>query len=139
MKMIKIATIAASTIFAFHCVSTGGYRPSNITTVQLNKKNFKVIATGISGEAESEYILGFVVPGPGATSAVAVAQVGGSKQVRHEALSKLWASFKEEHGDPVGRNLGLVNLNYDATGSNWFGFYAQEKMVISADVVEFTE
>jgi hypothetical protein len=55
-----------------------------------------------------------------------------------EALENLWKNFETTNGSVEGRRLALVNVRYDADALNLF-VYTQPKIVIRADVVEFTD
>lgn len=121
-----------------HCVSSGGYRPANVTMVELNKGNFSVIATTVSGTSSSGYLIGFVIPSEYNNFAISVTRISGSDTNKKDALKNLWRNFEKEHGAVKERKLGLVNVTYDVEAANWFGVYASETLTVSADVVEFT-
>ena len=140
MDLLKIPRLVAilTSLTLCHCISSGGYRPANITTIELNKGNFSVLATRVSGTSSSGYLIGFVVPSEINNVAISVTRISGSNTNKKDAIKNLWENFEKEHGAAKGRKLGLVNVNYDVEAANWFGIYASETLTVSADVIEFT-
>lgn len=139
MKNSILMLIVAPLCFVAAGCSTGGmFVAGNVTDVQLQKGNFKVLARGVTGEATAGYLLGFSLPMGMATNTFAVARVDGTGMLYKEALDNLWKNFESAHGQAEGKKLALVNVHYDSDALNLF-FYTQPKVVVRADVVEFTE
>jgi len=120
------------------CASTGMFTASNITEVQLQKNNFIIVARNVSGEAEASYLLGSSFSLGMMTNTVAVLRVSGTGMLYKEALEDLWKNYEAVHGPVEGKKLALVNVRYDADALNLF-LYTRPKVMIRADVVEFTD
>jgi hypothetical protein len=120
------------------CASTGMFTASNITEVQLQKSNFIIVARNVSGEAEASYLFGSSFSLGMMTNTVAVLRVSGTGMLYKEALEDLWKNYEAVHGPVEGKKLALVNVRYDADALNLF-VYTRPKVMIRADVVEFTD
>jgi len=120
------------------CASTGMFTASNLTEVQLQKDNFIIVARNVSGEAEAGYIFGSSFSLGMMTNTVAVLRVSGTGMLYKEALEDLWKNYEAVHGPVEGKKLALVNVRYDADALNLF-LYTRPKVMIRADVVEFTD
>ena len=120
------------------CASTGMFTASNLTEVQLQKNNFIIVARNVSGEAEAGYLLGSTFSLGMMTNTVAVLRVSGTGMLYKEALEDLWKNYEAVHGPVEGKKLALVNVRYDADALNLL-VYTRPKVMIRADVVEFTE
>lgn len=132
------AVVAALGLAAAGCSTGGMFAAGNVTDVQLNKGNYKILARGVSGEATAGYLLGLSMPMGMATNTFAVARVGGTGMLYKEALDNLWKNFEAAHGSAEGKKLALINVHYDSDALNLF-VYTQPRIVVRADVVEFTE
>jgi hypothetical protein len=55
-----------------------------------------------------------------------------------EALDNLWKNYEAVHGGVEGKKLALINIHYDSEALNLI-VYTRPKVMIRADVVEFTE
>ena len=119
------------------CASGGMFTASNITEVQLQKNNFIIVAKNVSGEAEAGYLFGSTLSLGMMTNTVAVLRVSGTGMLYKEALEDLWTNYEAVHGPVEGKKLALVNVRYDADALNLF-VYTRPKVMIRADVVEFT-
>jgi hypothetical protein len=119
------------------CASGGMFTASNITEVQLQKNNFIIVARNVSGEAEAGYLFGSTLSLGMMTNTVAVLRVSGTGMLYKEALEDLWKNYEAVHGPVEGKKLALVNVRYDADALNLF-VYTRPKVMIRADVVEFT-
>ncbi|MFA6541727.1 MAG: DUF6567 family protein [Bacteroidota bacterium] len=128
---VLIAAISAG------CASGGMFTASNITEVQLQKNNFIIVARNVSGEAEAGYLLGSTFSLGMMTNTVAVLRVSGTGMLYKEAFDDLWKNYEAAHGPVEGKKLALVNVRYDADALNLF-VYTRPKVMIRADVVEFT-
>lgn len=125
-------------LFALHCVSSGISRPTSVTNVELKEDNFRIVATGVSGEASSGMVLGLALPAGLMTQAIGVFHVSGERDLQKAALDNLWKSVEEKVGPVKGKNYTLINVTHDGSAANWLLFYARQTVVIRADVVEFT-
>jgi hypothetical protein len=119
------------------CASGGMFTASNITEVQLQKNNFIIVARNVSGEAEAGYLFGSTFSLGMMTNTVAALRVSGTGMLYKEALEDLWKNYEAVHGPVEGKKLALVNVRYDADALNLF-VYTRPKVMIRADVVEFT-
>lgn len=120
------------------CASGGMFAAGNITEVQLQKNNFIIVARNVSGEAEAGYLFGTSVPLGMMTNTVAVLRVSGTGMLYKEALENLWKNYEAAHGSVEGKKLALINVRYDSDALNLF-VYTRPKVMIRADIVEFTE
>jgi hypothetical protein len=120
------------------CSSSGAFISSNVTDVQLQRNNYKIIAQNVTGEAQSGYLLGGTFSTGFATNTFAMVRVSGSGMLYKEALENLWRNYEAAHG-PIGeKKIALINVRYDADALNLF-IYTQPKIMVRADVIEFTE
>lgn len=124
--------------FSVNCVSSGVSRPTSLTNVDLKEDNFKIVATGVSGEASSGMVLGLAMPAGFMTQAIGLFHVSGERDLQKAALDNLWKSVEEKVGPVKGKNYTLINVTHDGSAANWLLFYAKQTVVIRADVVEFT-
>ena len=111
---------------------------SNVTDVQLQKGNFKIVARNISGEAQAGYLMGGTVSMGMASNTFALVRVSGSGMLYKEALENLWKSYETAYGPVEGKRLALINVRYDSDALNLI-VYTQPKITIRADIVEFTD
>lgn len=137
-KTKQIMTLAAVACFSMHCVSSGVSRPTTLTNVDLKDSNYRIVATGVSGEASSGMVLGFAAPMGLTSTAIGVARVSGERDLQKAALANLWKNAEAQVGPVKGKNFALINVTNDGTAANWFGLYAEQTVAIRADVIEFT-
>ncbi|WP_445665292.1 DUF6567 family protein [Fodinibius sp. AD559] len=140
MKNIHhLMIILLLSIIVTGCSTSGAFYSANLTEVQLTEANYEVVATNVTGEATSGYILGASTGiGYQQMQTFAIARVSGSGKIYGEAIEDLWQNFRKENGDVEGRNLALVNLSYDTDALNLF-LYTQPQVSVRADVIEFKE
>jgi len=110
----------------------------NLTDVQLQKNNFKIVARGVSGKASAGYLFGVSWSVGMAANTFALIRVKGTGMLYKEALDNLWMDYQAAHGTAEGKRLALVNIHYDSDALNLF-IYTSLKVMVRADVVEFTE
>jgi hypothetical protein len=120
------------------CASSGAFLSGNVTDVQLQRNNFKIVAQNISGEAQAGYLFGGTVSTGFATNTFALFRVSGTGMLYKEALENLWKNYEAAHGPVDGKKIALINVRYDSDALNLM-FYTQPKIAIRADVIEFTE
>ncbi len=139
LKAPFFMTMIVALSFAAAGCSTGGmFTAANLTDVRLQTGNFKILARGVTGEASAGYLLGLSVSAGMATNTFALVRVDGTGLLYKEALDGLWKNFESAHGPAEGKKLALVNVHYDSDALNLF-VYTQAKVIVRADVVEFTE
>ena len=129
--------LAALTTLA-GCAQSGLFAAGNLTQVQLNQANYRIVATDVSGHAEAGYLVGLSFTSGMATQTLALWRINGSGHLYKEAMANLWENFAAEHGPVQGRKLALVNVRYDSDNLNLL-VYAKPKIALRADVVEFVE
>ncbi len=137
-KLVLTAVIVPLCLAAAGCSTGGMFIAGNVTDVQLQSGNFKILARGVTGEATAGYLLGFSLPGGLATHTFAVARVDGTGMLYKEAMDNLWKNFEAAHGSAEGKKLALINVHYDSDALNLF-VYTQPRVTVRADVVEFGE
>jgi hypothetical protein len=135
--LLNVLTIILALGF-IGCATSGMFTAGNVTSVELQKNNFKIIAEGVTGEAQAGYVFGGSVSMGMATNTFALFRVAGTGMLYKEALENLWKNFEATHGSIEGKHLALANVRYDAEALNLF-FYTQPRIMIRADVVEFTD
>jgi hypothetical protein len=136
--ILFMCTIMTASLLLSGCSAGGSFMASNETEVQLQKNNFKIVARNVSGEAQSGYILGGTVSMGMACNTFALFRVSGSGMLYKEALENLWKNYEATNGPVEGKRIALINVRYDSDAINLF-LYTQPKIIIRADVVEFTE
>ena len=135
--LITVATVMAAILFE-GCATGGMFVAGNVTDVQLQKNNFKIVARDVSGEAQAGYLLGASVSMGATTNSFALIRISGTGMLYKEALQNLWKNYEATNGSVEGKKLALVNVRYDSEALNLF-VYTQPRLSIRADVVEFTE
>ena len=140
MKKRVIAVLAAVAAVAAlsGCANTGAFVAGNMTNVELSEPNYKVMATGVSGQSKAAYVLGFSFSSGPNSGSLSLFRVSGSGQLYKEAMDNLWAAYEAEHGPVAGRRLALTNVRYDTESTNLL-LYNDLTLSIRADVIEFTE
>ncbi len=137
-NFIVLCAITALSLAAMGCCSAGMFTAGNLTEVQLQKGNYKIVARGVSGESSAAYVFGFSMSMGTVTNTIALARVDGTGMLYKEALDGLWKNYEAAHGSAEGKKLALVNLHYDSDVLNLF-VYTKAKIMVRADVVEFSE
>jgi len=141
MKSLSVFTslVACILLLALAGCSTGGvFTSGNVTDVQLQRNNFKIVARGVTGEASAGYILGGTFSVGMATNTFALVRVSGTGMLYKEALDNLWKNIEATYGSIEGKKVALINVRYDAEALNLI-LYTSPHISIRADVVEFTE
>ncbi len=136
--LIVICSILISSLVLSSCSTGGMFAAGNLTDVQLQRGNFKIIERGLSGESTAGYLLGITTPLGAATNTIAIARVQGTGMLYKEALDNLWKNYEAVHGSTEGKKLALINVHYDSDVLNLL-VYTQAKIMVSADVVEFSD
>lgn len=121
MRKILFIFISGAVILGFSgCgASLGLYPTVTETQVQLNRKNFKVIKSGIVGTAECWYVLN-VFP-------------LDDTELYKRAMNEI-----RKQADALGKPYAIVNITQDFSASTYF-VVGRAAVTLTADVVEFTE
>ena len=115
-----IAACGVLSWFAAGCTSSGEFRQSSGTQVNLTGNNYKVVKAGAKGHSSGFRLLGIV---PFANPNYA------------DAKADLYRSI----GEPLtGRSLALANQTEDKS-SIYLILFSIPKVTVTADVVEFTD
>jgi hypothetical protein len=130
--------ILGCAILMMGCANSGMFLAANKTNVELGEANYNIVATNVSGESSSGYLLGFSYPLGAATGTFALVRVSGTGMLYREALENLWQHYTENYGEIKGKKLALVNVRYDVDTINLI-LYTEARVSIRADVVEFTD
>lgn len=155
-------------LFVTGCSSTGLLNSGHLTNVELGEKNYKVIATGVSGHSrigtvyglslgvgiassiqglipigdprlKAEYKLLSKKPGISAEETNRLAKVKRARFNPYEAaLDDLWKNFEAQHGAAAGRALALTNVRFDNHNLNLI-WYSHTRLTVTADVIEFVD
>ena len=133
--MFLVVALAASLT---GCAQAGFFAAANVTQVELSEPNYKVVATGVAGQAEAAYLIGVAFSNGPQTGSVSLYRLKGTGKLYTEAMESLWQAFAAEHGSVEGRRLALANVSYDAATRNYL-VYNNVSLSIRADVIEFTE
>ncbi len=123
MKNLKIAMALLLVTFLFqgcgiHTALVGNLT-GNMTSVELSKKNFKVVER-ISGSSDATYIMG----------------IGG---LSHKALIEKARADMLKGTDLTGSSKAIVNMTVEEHLASYLIFYVKRTVTVSAHVVEFTE
>jgi len=137
-KAIANSLLLVFALTLIGCASSGMFPSANLTDVQLQRGNFKIVAHNVSGESEAGYLFGESFPMGMATNTLAAFRVSGSGMLYKEALENLWKNYEATYGAVEGKRLALVNVRYDSEALNLL-IYTRPKVMIRADVVEFAE
>ena len=133
--MKRIYLLSLLTILTVSCTNSGAFLATNQTNVELGEGNYTLTATGISGEAESAYILGLSYSSGFVANTIAIARVSGSEKLYSEALDNLWLNYEKNHGAISDKKLALTNVRYDADILNLL-VYSKVKITVRADIIE---
>lgn len=134
--MKKIYLILALALTVTGCTSSGAFLSVNQTNVELGEGNYSLTATGVSGQAEADYIIGLSYSSGFMANTIALARVSGSDKLYADALDNLWQSYESNHGAISDKKLALTNVRYDADIVNLI-LYTKVKITVRADIVEF--
>jgi hypothetical protein len=135
--VVSVVLIGAM-FFLTGCAASGAFMAGNVTDVQLQRNNFKIVAQNVTGESQAGYLFGGTISTGFATNTFALFRVSGSGLLYKEAIESFWKSYESVHGSIEGKHVALINVRYDTDALN-LGIYTQAKLSIRADVVEFTE
>ena len=170
MKRILLipSLLLALGLFVTGCSSTGLLNSGHLTNVELGKKNYKVVATGVSGHSRVGNVFGMSLglgiastsqgiipvgdprlkaefkllrkkPGISAEETNRLAKVKRARFNPYEAaLDDLWKNFEAQHGAAAGRALALTNVRFDNRDLNLF-YYSHTNLTVTADVIEFVD
>jgi len=118
------------------CATSGVLISNNSTVVQLSQPNFKIVATSVSGQAQTGYLFGASFGIGMYAQTFALIPLQKDRMLYRMAIEDLWKNFEARYGKAEGRQLALVNMRYDTEALNVF-FYTSPKLTVIADVVEF--
>ncbi len=135
-RALIIVSVGVSFFLFNGCSSAGLTASGHVTNVQLTSPNFRVVATNVSGEADSKGIFGVSYGLGVATTQLTLIPLTEDRMLYKRAIQNLWSDFEAAHGTVSNRRLALVNVRYDSEMLNLF-FYTRVTTVIVADVVEF--
>ncbi|WP_069130291.1 DUF6567 family protein [Rhodohalobacter halophilus] len=118
------------------CTSSGAFLAANQTIVNLEDGNYTIAAANVTGESESDYILGLSYSTGLSASTLAIARVEGTGMLYAEALENLWTNFELSGEEVQGQKLALTNVRYDSDFLNLI-LYTKVKVTVRADIVRF--
>lgn len=137
MKRYSLVSILfAISLIMTGCGNSGAFIASNTTQVELSEGNYRVVATNVSGSAETAYIFGGSISWGITTDSFGLIPLGGSDMLYKDAREALWNEYEDKNSSVTGKKLALVNIQYDAKTVNYF-IYTKAAITITADVVEF--
>ena len=128
--------VLAGVLVSAGCATAGALPAANLTEVQLDRADYRVVATGVTGDAGATYLLGASYSTGPRASTLALVRIGGTGALYREAVNDLWRNFRDEHGEAEGRALALANVNFDADALNLL-LVTRQTVTVRADVVEF--
>ncbi len=137
-KTLIFSFFVLASFVLFGCGSAGVFNEGNMTDVQLNQANYKIVATDVHGESSAAYILGSTISNGMTTSVYAIFKVSGTDRLYTDAINNLWKDFGKKNGDIIGKKYALVNVRYDAKVLNLL-LYTSVMISVRADVVEFVD
>lgn len=137
-KGLLSGVLLAGMVLLSNCTSTGIYHTTSATLVELTQPNYKIIANSLTGQAKSEYLLGYSFGVGMFTHSMALIPLTKDRALYKNAIEDLWKNYEMKFGSPVGKKLALINVRYDSEFLNVF-VYTSPKLIIIADVIEFTD
>ena len=120
------------------CSTAGMFMAANVTDVQLQKNNYRIVARGVTGQAHAGYLFGGTFSVGITTSTTALVRVSGTGMLYKEALDDLWKTFESTYGPVGNKTVALTNVHFDSDALNLL-IYTEARIYVRADVVEFTE
>lgn len=138
MKNAIAAIIIVSALFISGCSTSGAFLSANQTQVNLERANYTITATNVSGYSESAYVLGLSYSTGFTTTTFAAGRVEGTGMLYKEALEDLWINYEKDNGTINGKRLALANVRYDTDILNLI-IYTKVMVGVRADVIEFTD
>lgn len=136
LKRCSLLSLLFTGLLISGCGHSGAFIATHSTEIQLREGNYHVVAKNITGAAKSAYLLGGSISWGITTNSFGLIPLRGSKTLYKDAREELWTIFEQQHGPVKGRKLALVNIQYDATTSNYL-LYTDAEITITADVIEF--
>ena len=120
---LLIGALCAGILITTGCSSTRveNNSPSTQTEVSLNRGNYKMIQAGAEGRSYGFRFLLGIIPITAPSTA--------------DARADLYRSLNQPL---AGRSVALVNVNEDRS-TTWLLLFSIPKVVITGDVVEFTQ
>lgn len=138
MKKSVLGVFLLGALFISGCTTSGAFLSLNNTQVNLEEANYRIVATNLTGESESAYVLGLSYGSGLTTNTIAIGRVEGTGMLYKEALEQLWANYEEQHGSIEGKRLALANVRYDTDVLNLI-LYTKVTLGIRADIIEFVD
>lgn len=138
MKLSTSLGIISILFLTSACISSGLTASTHRTDVQLNRANYRILATNISGEASSDALFGASFGFGVAANQVALIPLSNSRSLYQGAMKNMWTSFEAAHGAIGNRRLALINFRYDSKALNTF-IYTKVTVTVAADIIEFQE
>ncbi len=135
-KILFAGLLLFSLSLLYGCSTSGMFTSANLTNVQLQQANYKIVAANISGTAEAGYLIGVSFGTGPMTNTMALVRVSGTGMLYKEALENLWKNYEDKYGKVEGDKLALINVRYDTDALNLF-LYTSAKIYIRADVIRF--
>jgi Family of unknown function (DUF6567) len=135
-KILFAGLLLFSLSLLYGCSTSGMFTSANLTNVQLQQANYKIVAANISGTAEAGYLIGVSFGTGPMTNTMALVRVSGTGMLYKEALENLWKNYEDKYGKVEGDKLALINVRYDTDALNLF-LYTSAKVYIRADVIRF--
>jgi hypothetical protein len=120
------------------CTTGGSFLAQNMTSVELSKPNFNIVAKNLEGYSKASYLIGFSFSTGNIANTLALVRIGGTAKLYDDAIQNLWKNYKEKYGDTEGKKLVLANIRIDNDMLNLL-VYTQTELYITADVVEFED
>lgn len=140
MKKTTLIFLMPLAVLLSSCATSGLFTSANVTNVELSEPNYRISARSVSGVAEADYILGFSGAFRGEMQTFAIFKLEGPDFLYQAALENLWENYESQTNSQVnGRSLALVNVRYDSEAVNALGFYTKAQVIVTADIVEFSE
>lgn len=138
MKRSILGITVLGALFLSGCTTSGAFLSANNTQVNLERANYNITATNVSGYSESAYVLGLSYSTGFTTSTLAIGRVEGTGMLYKEALENLWINYEKDNGTIDGKRLALTNVRYDTDILNLL-IYTKVMVGVRADVIEFTD
>lgn len=120
------------------CTTGSSFLAQNVTSVELSRSNFNIVARNVQGSSQAGYLIGISTSVGQTTNTLALFRVAGTARLYDEAIQDLWKNFEDNYGAVGDRSLVLTNFRYDSDILNLL-VYTKTTQYIIADVIEFTD
>ena len=89
------------------CGTAGAFHTNHVTSVELSKANFNIVARDLHGSSMQGYLFGASISQGSDVGTFALVKIAGVEKLYDTAIKNLWKNYREKYGDPEGKKLHL--------------------------------